>query len=63
MEKTLARRIPQDQARTDVGKVFGTTALVLAGVAVAPLIAFALLWTSLMVVIGATWVMHLLGLA
>ena len=41
----------------------GNLGLVIAGIAVAPLIAFALLWTSLLLIIGAAWVLHMLGLA
>lgn len=36
--------------------------LVVAGMAVAPLLAFAVLWLTLLVLIGATWVLHLLRL-
>ena len=48
-----------DEASSAVANV-GT---VIAAVAVAPLIAFALLWTALLLIIGAAWVLHLLGLA
>lgn len=37
--------------------------LVIAAVALAPLIAFALLWTALILIIGAAWLLHLVGLA
>lgn len=48
------------QAGFDVAK---TVPLVIAGVMVAPLIAFALLWTTCLVFIGGVAVLHWLGLA
>jgi len=39
-----------------------TTGLVIAGVALAPLIAFALLWTGLLMLLGVMWLLHALGI-
>jgi len=36
--------------------------LVIAGIAVAPLLAFAVLWTSLLLILGGAWVLHALHL-
>jgi len=41
----------------------GSIGLVVASIALAPLIAFALLWTSLLLIIGGAWLLHLVGLA
>lgn len=37
--------------------------LVIAAVVIAPLLAFALLWTALLAILGGTWLLHLVGLA
>jgi hypothetical protein len=37
--------------------------LVIAAIVIAPLLAFALLWTFLLVLIGGTWLLHAVGLA
>ena len=41
----------------------GNIGLVIASVALAPLILFALLWTSLLLLIGGAWVLLAIGLA
>ena len=49
--------------RTEASGAVANTGLVVAAVAVAPLIAFALLWTALMLIIGAAWLLHVIGIA
>ena len=49
--------------RAEASTAVANTGLVIASIAVAPLIAFALLWTALLLIIGAAWVLHLVGIA
>jgi hypothetical protein len=49
--------------RAETSGAVANVGLVIAGVAIAPLILFALLWTSLLLIIGAAWVLHIFGLA
>ena len=49
--------------RAEASGAVANVGLVIAAVAVAPLIAFALLWTALLLIIGAAWLMHILGIA
>jgi len=51
------------QARAEASTAVANTGLIIAAVAVAPLILFALLWTSLLLIIGAAWLLHQVGLA
>ncbi len=48
--------------KSEASSAVANTGLVLASFAVAPLIAFALLWTSLLLLLGVTWVLHALNL-
>src|SRR3990170_643303 len=47
--------------RAEASSVVANAGLALAAVAIAPLLAFALLWTALLVFLGATWVLHAIG--
>lgn len=51
------------QERAEASGAVANVGLVIAGVAIAPLILFALLWTSLLLIIGVAWVLHSFGLA
>ncbi len=45
------------------GEAVANTGLALAGIVVAPLLAFALLWAGLLLILAVTWVLHALGMA
>jgi hypothetical protein len=45
----------------EASSAVASTGLVIAAVAVAPLIAFALLWAGLLLLLGAMWVLNALG--
>ena len=47
--------------RAEASSVVANAGLALAAVAIAPLLAFALLWTALLIFLGATWVLHAIG--
>lgn len=49
--------------RTEASDATANVGLVIAAIALAPLVAFALLWTALLLIIGVAWVLHLFGLA
>jgi hypothetical protein len=51
------------QEKAEASGAVANTGLVIAAIALAPLIAFALLWTALILIIGAAWLLHLVGLA
>lgn len=51
------------QEKAEASGAVANAGLVIAAVALAPLIAFALLWTALLLIIGAAWLLHLVGLA
>jgi hypothetical protein len=55
------KSISQEQA--EASTAVANTGLIIAAVAIAPLVAFALLWTALLLIIGAAWVLHAIGLA
>lgn len=50
------------QQGTRASSAVADVGLVLAGLAVAPLLAFAVLWASLLLILGAAWVLHALNL-
>lgn len=47
--------------RAEASSVVANAGLALAAIAIAPLLAFALLWTTLIVFLGVTWVLHAIG--
>ncbi len=49
------------QVRAQAGQAVANTGLAVATVVVAPLLAFALLWTGLLLILGVTWVLHTVG--
>jgi hypothetical protein len=57
---TTTQLVHQEDAKTRlVGVQVG---LVLSAIALVPLLAFAVLWTALLVMIGGSWLLHALGL-
>lgn len=48
-------------ARAEASSTVANTGLVLASVAVAPLLAFAVLWAALLLLLGFTWVLNAFG--
>jgi hypothetical protein len=49
-------------AEAEASSAVASTGLVIASIAVAPLIAFAVLWTGVLVLLGAMWVLNAIGL-
>jgi len=52
----------REHARAEASSTVASTGLMIAAVAVAPLIAFALLWAGLLLLLGAMWLLNALGL-
>lgn len=50
------------KARAEGSTVVANAGLALAAVAVAPLLVFALLWATLLALLGVTWVLHAIGI-
>ena len=52
----------REHVEAEASSAVASTGLVIASIAVAPLIAFALLWTGLLLLLGAMWVLNAIGL-
>jgi hypothetical protein len=52
----------REHAEAEASSAVASTGLVIASIAVAPLIAFAVLWTGVLVLLGAMWVLNAIGL-
>jgi hypothetical protein len=52
----------REHAEAGASSAVASTGLVIAAVAVAPLIAFAILWAGLLLLLGAMWVLNAIGL-
>lgn len=52
----------REHVQAEASSAVASTGLVIASIAVAPLLAFALLWAGLLIVLGAMWVLNAIGL-
>lgn len=52
----------REHVEAEASSAVASTGLVIASIAVAPLIAFALLWAGLLLLLGAMWVLNAIGL-
>jgi len=60
--RELFQRVKEGaHARAEASSTVANAGLTLATLAVAPLLAFALLWTALLVYLGMTWLLHAVG--
>ncbi|MBI4728722.1 MAG: hypothetical protein HY775_04375 [Acidobacteria bacterium] len=50
-------------ARAEGSSAVANAGLVVAAVVVTPLLAFAVLWLSLMLILGGIWILHMVGLS
>ena len=63
VSRTVVLRIKATtKAHAEGSTAVANAGLALAAVAVAPLLAFALLWATLLALLGATWLLHLIGI-
>jgi hypothetical protein len=61
--RALFQRVKVDaHAQAEGSSTVANAGLALATVAIAPLLAFALLWTALLVFLGVTWVLNAVGI-
>lgn len=62
VSRGLFQRVRESaHARAEASSTVANAGLTLAAVAVAPLLAFALLWAALLVFLGMTWLLHAIG--
>ncbi len=58
----FARARAATRSRAEAASAVANAGLALAALAVAPLIAFALLWTAMLLIIAVAWLLHLVHL-
>ena len=62
----LTMEVPRTSALAKVEKVkvhhIGNAGLVVASIAIAPVLAFAVLWTGVLMLLGGMWLLDLVGL-
>ena len=62
VSRSVFQRIKESaHERAEASSTVANAGLTLATIAIAPLIAFAILWAALLVILGMTWLLHAIG--